>query len=279
MVNRKLIKVCGLRDDENIRQVAALGVDWIGMIFWDRSPRNVTMIPTHAGIIPDRGNLPPAPSEGDLTPAPSEGRGSELPQAAHGAPLRVGVFVDEMAQNIITRVVNFQLDLIQLHGHETPTLIRNLRRTLDPAAMGDSAPAAMADGAPTIHLGAIRPGIKFIKAISVSSADDIALYKQYEDCVDYFLFDTKCQTVGGSGQQFDWSILADYDGEKPFLLSGGIGPDDATRLRSLFASSATAVGGFPADKCIGIDLNSRFETAPGLKDIDALKHFLTELQN
>ena len=76
MVNRKLIKVCGLRDDENIRQVAALGVDWIGMIFWDHSPRNVTMIPTHAGIIPDRGNLPTAPSEGNLPPAPSEGRGS-----------------------------------------------------------------------------------------------------------------------------------------------------------------------------------------------------------
>ena len=257
MVNRKLIKVCGLRDGENIRQVAALGVDWIGMIFWDRSPRNVTMIPTHAGIIPDRGNLPPAPSEG---------RGSKLPQAAHGAPLRVGVFVDEMAQNIITRVVNFQLDLIQLHGHETPTLIRNLRRTLDPAAMGDSAPAAMADGAPTIHLGAIRPGIKFIKAISVSSADDIALYKQYEDCVDYFLFDTKCQTVGGSGQQFDWSVLADYDGEKPFLLSGGIGPDDAGR-----------VSDFQHPKCIGIDLNSRFETEPGVKDITKLKQFLEQL--
>ena len=258
MVNRKLIKVCGLRDDENIRQVAALGVDWIGMIFWDHSPRNVTMIPTHAGIIPDRGNLPPAPSEGNLPPAPSEGRGSELPQAAHGAPLRVGVFVDEMAQNIITRVVNFQLDLIQLHGHETPTLIRNLRRTLDPD---------------------IRPGIKFIKAISVGSRDDVAAYKTYTDCVDYFLFDTKCQTVGGSGQQFDWSVLTAYDGQKPFLLSGGIGPDDAGRLRSLFDSSATAVSGFPVDRCIGIDLNSRFETAPALKDIDALKRFLTELQN
>jgi phosphoribosylanthranilate isomerase len=206
------------------------------MIFWDRSPRNVTMIPTHAGIIPDRGNLPPAPSEG---------RGSELPQAAHGAPLRVGVFVDEMAQNIITRVVNFQLDLIQLHGHETPTLIRNLRRTLDPD---------------------IRPGIKFIKALSISSRDDVAAYKTYGDCVDYFLFDTKCPTVGGSGQQFDWGVLAAYDGEKPFLLSGGIGPTDAGR-----------VSDFQHPKCIGIDLNSRFETEPGVKDITKLKQFLEQL--
>ena len=216
------VKVCGMRDGENIRQVAALGVDWIGMIFWAKSPRNVTMIPTHAGIIPDRGSISPL--------------------STHHSPLKVGVFVDEMAQNIITRVVNFQLDLIQLHGRETPTLIRNLRRTLDPD---------------------IRPGIKIIKAISVSSRDDIAAYKDYADCVDYFLFDTKCPSVGGSGQQFDWSVLDAYDGDVPFLLSGGICPDDAERVRN-----------FHHPKCIGIDLNSRFETEPGLKDITKLKQFL-----
>ena len=217
---KHIVKVCGLRDSENIRQVAALGVDWIGMIFWEKSPRNVTMIPSHAGIIPDRASLSPL--------------------ATNNSPLKVGVFVDEMAQNIITSVVNFQLDLIQLHGHETPTLIRNLRRTL-------------AD---------IRP-VKVIKAISVSSRDDIAAYKDYADCVDYFLFDTKCPSVGGSGQQFDWSVLDAYDGEVPFLLSGGIGPDDAERVRN-----------FHHPKCIGIDLNSRFETEPGLKDITKLKQFL-----
>ena len=155
----------------------------------------------------------------------------------------MGVFVDEMAQNIITRVVNFQLDLIQLHGHETPTLIRNLRRTL-------------AD---------IRP-VKVIKAISVSSRDDIAAYKDYADCVDYFLFDTKCPSVGGSGQQFDWSVLDGYDGEVPFLLSGGIGPDDAERVRN-----------FQHPKCIGIDLNSKFETESAMKDVAAIGKFLNEL--
>ena len=226
-MNYELIKVCGMRDGENIREVAALGVDWIGLIFYPKSPRNVTMIPTHAGIIPDRGSLSP------LT--------------THLSPLRVGVFVDEMPQNIITRVVNFQLDLVQLHGHETPTMIRNLRATLDPD---------------------IRPGIKFIKAISVGSRDDIAAYKTYEDCVDYFLFDTKCQTVGGSGNQFDWSVLAGYAGETPFLLSGGIGPDDAERVRA-----------FHHPKCIGIDLNSRFETAPALKDISKLKQFIKKIRS
>ena len=226
-MNYELIKVCGMRDGENIREVAALGVDWIGLIFYPKSPRNVTMISTHAGIIPDRGSLSP------LT--------------THLSPLRVGVFVDEMPQNIITRVVNFQLDLVQLHGHETPTMIRNLRATLDPD---------------------IRPGIKFIKAISVGSRDDIAAYKTYEDCVDYFLFDTKCPTVGGSGNQFDWSVLAGYAGETPFLLSGGIGPDDAERIRT-----------FHHPKCIGIDLNSRFETAPALKDISKLKQFIKKIRS
>ena len=152
-----------------------------------------------------------------------------------------------MAQNIVTRVFNYKLDIIQLHGHESPTLIRNLRLTLDPD---------------------IRPGIKIIKAISVETIDDIATYKDYSDCVDYFLFDTKCKTVGGSGEQFDWSILDAYDGELPFLLSGGIGPDDAERVRA-----------FHHPKCIGIDLNSRFETEPGIKDVDALRRFLSQLSH
>ena len=224
-MNKLIVKVCGMRDGENIREVAELGVDWIGMIFWEKSPRNVTMIPTHAGIIPDRGSLSP------LT--------------THQSPLRVGVFVDEMAQNIITRVVNFKLDLVQFHGHETPSLIRNLRLTLDPD---------------------ISPGVKFIKAISVSGRDDVAAYRDYEDCVDYFLFDTKCPSAGGSGCKFDWSVLDAYDSEKPFLLSGGIGPNDAEKIRN-----------FHHPKCIGIDLNSRFETEPGMKDIEKLKNFLKQL--
>lgn len=221
-----IIKVCGMRNGENIRQVAELGVDMIGMVFCEKSPRNVTMIPTHAGIIPDRASVSCAFST--------------------GSPKRVGVFVDEMPQNIITRVVNFGLDFIQLHGHESPTLIRNLRRTLDPD---------------------IRPGIKFIKAISVESSADIAAYKTYEDSVDYFLFDTKCPSIGGSGQHFDWSVLADYHGEIPFLLSGGIGPDDAERVLA-----------FHHPKCIGIDLNSRFETEPALKDIQKLRDFLEKVR-
>ncbi len=246
-----IVKVCGMRDGENIREVAELGVQWIGMIFWDKSPRNVTMIPTYAGIIPDRSPLNPQSSAEVSQPSTlNPQRTAEVTQHSTlnpqpSSPLRVGVFVDEIPQNIITRVVNFKLDLVQFHGNESPTAIRNLRRTLDPD---------------------IRPGIRFIKAISVGCREDIDAYKQYEDCVDYFLFDTRSPSVGGSGEHFDWSLLDAYDGDKPFLLSGGIGPDDAGRVLA-----------FHHPRCIGIDLNSRFETAPGIKDTQKLKQFLDQL--
>ena len=221
-----IIKVCGMRDGDNIRDVVSLGVDWIGMIFWLGSPRHVRMIPTGAGIIPDRGTLDS--------------------QCADSSFKRVGVFVDAMPQTIITHAVNYNLDFVQLHGNETPTMIRNLRATLDPD---------------------IRPGIRFIKAISVASAEDIARWRDYADCVDFFLFDTRCKCVGGSGSQFDWSMLDAYDGPLPFLLSGGIGPDDAERI-----------AGLTHPKLAGFDLNSRFETEPGMKDVGALRKFIASFK-
>ena len=219
------IKVCGMRDGKNIREVEALGVDYIGMIFWDGSPRNVTMVPTHAGIIPDRASL--------------------STHTSNLSPQKVGVFVDEMPQSIITRVVNFQLDVVQMHGHESLTVIRNLRATLDPD---------------------IRPGIQFWKAVSIANADDLTACEQYFNCVDAFVFDTRCDSVGGSGRQFDWQLLDAYHGPVPFLLSGGIGPDDAARVKA-----------FHHPHCIGIDLNSRFESAPAVKDVDLLRSFLQQV--
>lgn len=217
-----------MRDAQNIREVSQLGVDMIGMIFYPKSPRYVEMQSSHAGIIPDYAKEDIGVSVSSKTPA------------------RVGVFVDDMVQNIVTRVVNYHLDYVQLHGNEPREMCENLRSTLDPD---------------------IRPGIKIIKAISVSDASDIQKYKEYVGAVDLFLFDTKCKTVGGSGQQFDWQVLEQYDGEIPFLLSGGIGPEDASRLHA-----------FHHPKCIGIDLNSRFEIEPGVKDVEKLKGFLNAMQ-
>ena len=216
-----------MRDAQNIREVSQLGVDMIGMIFYPKSPRYVEMQSSHAGIIPDYAK-------------------ENINIKSSKSPARVGVFVNDMVQNIVTRVVNYHLDYVQLHGNEPREMCENLRLTLDPD---------------------IRPGIKIIKAISVSDASDIQKYKEYVGAVDLFLFDTKCKMVGGSGQQFDWQVLEQYDGEVPFLLSGGIGPEDASRLHA-----------FHHPKCIGIDLNSRFEIEPGVKDVEKLKGFLNEIQ-
>lgn len=211
-----------MRDADNIRDISALGVDMIGLIFYPPSPRYVQQFSSGAGIIPDY--------------APDMGK----------TPLRVGVFVDDMPQNIVTRVYNYKLDYIQLHGNEPRETLENLRATIDPD---------------------INPNIKIIKAISVSSAEDIKKYKEYVGAADLFLFDTKCKTVGGSGEQFDWQVLQAYDGDVPFLLSGGIGPDDAERVRN-----------FHHPKCIGIDLNSKFEIEPALKDVEKLKQFLVKVK-
>ena len=216
-----------MRDGGNISEVVEAGADWIGMIFWPRSPRYVGMVPTGAGIIPDRGTLEE--------------------QCASAAFKRVGVFVDAAPQDIITRAVGYNLDLIQLHGNESPTLIRNLRATLDPD---------------------IRPGIKIVKAVSIGSADDLRRCSDYADCADFLLFDTRCDCAGGSGRRFDWTLLEAYTGPLPFLLSGGIGPEDARRI-----------GGISHPMLAGIDVNSRFELSPGIKDVAALREFISIIRN
>lgn len=220
-----LIKVCGMRDPENVTQVSQLDIDLMGFIFYPKSSRYVQQVPMHAGIIPDR-------ADRNIV---SEKRCKY-----------VGVFVDDMPQNIVTRVYNYHLDYVQLHGDESPVMIDNLKRTLIPD---------------------IVPDIKIIKALSIREADDVKRWRQYDGHVDMFLFDTQCKTYGGSGEQFDWSILDSYDGNIPFLLSGGIGPDDAERIKA-----------FHHPQCVGIDLNSRFEISPALKDIEKLNKFIKEIK-
>ena len=217
------IKVCGMREPENIRALNALDVDMMGLIFYPKSPRYVRSIPVSAGIVPDR-------AASLLRPR---------------AKL-VGVFVNEMPQTVVTHAYNYRLDYIQLHGNETPTYIDNLKRTLIPD---------------------ILPDVKIIKAISIREADDVKRWRQYEEHIDLLLFDTKCKTVGGSGEQFDWSVLSAYDGDIPFLLSGGIGPQDAESIKQ-----------FKHPMFAGIDVNSKFEDAPAHKDINKLQNFISSIR-
>lgn len=225
-----------MRDADNIKAVAALDIDLMGFIFYPQSPRYVKMISSRAGIIPDY-------SEERL-------KAGGMPQTRpKGTPRvrKVGVFVDDMPQNIITRVYNYGLDYIQLHGDESPVMIDNLRRSLVPDIVSD---------------------IKIIKAISISSPDDLRKCHEYVGHADMLLFDTKCSTAGGSGCKFDWSFLCDYKEDIPFLLSGGIGPDDADNIMSIRHPMMA-----------GIDLNSRFETSSAVKDVERLRIFITKIRN
>lgn len=174
-------KVCGLQDADSIQEAIQQGAQWIGLHFTPTLPHCVSMLPTHAGIIPDRGSL--------------------NDEATQRIPKKVGVFIDDMPQNIITRIFGYQLDLVQLDGHETPTMIRNLRRTLDPD---------------------IRPGIQFIKTITDSQPADLDSCKPYTDCVDYFMFRLH--------DAASLSLLNDYTGTIPFLIDG-LSPEDLDPFR------------------------------------------------
>ena len=148
----------------------------------------------------------------------------------------VGVFVDEDPEQVKRLAADYGLDYIQLHGQESPAYI--------------------------FQLG----GLHIIKAFNIATVEDLQQTQPYEGLVDYFLFDTKGKSVGGNGEKFNWDVLDAYQGSTHFLLSGGIGPDDAANVKA-----------FHHPKCIGIDLNSRFEVTPGLKDINKLKCFLEQL--
>lgn len=217
-----------MRDADNIRAVAALGIDFLGFIFYPQSPRY-----TRKAI----------PETELMTNTATASRRNDMVMRK---PQRVGVFVDETPQAIIAHIHNDQLDYVQLHGHELPEMIDHLKR----AVISDN-----------------HHSLKVIKAFSISKPDDLLQTKAYEGVADLFLFDTPTESYGGSGKKFDWQMLQAYDGHTPFLLSGGIGPEDIDRIRT-----------FEHPQCIGIDLNSRFETAPGIKDVEALRRFTEKLR-
>ena len=203
-----LIKVCGMRDPQNIRDIEAAAPDMLGLIFAPRSPRFVSQVPDY---------LPQAPV------------------------VRVGVFVHADLDEVARRVEEYALGAVQLHGGESPAYCREVRQRL--------------------------PEVQIIKVISVAEAADLRAADAYAEVADLLLFDTRCPQGGGSGQQFDWSLLEAYDGPLPFLLSGGLGPDDAPQLRQ-----------FAHPRCVGIDINSRFETEPALKSAPLVAQFIKTLR-
>lgn len=195
------IKVCGLRNPENIKAIAALRPDYMGFICYDKSPRYVALVSTDV-----------------LRSIPSE-------------IVKTGVFVNETKEGIENAMVKFGLNAIQLHGDESPEFAN-----------------------------AFRDKLTVIKAFGVDDNFDFGSLDAYADSVDYFMFDTKTLAYGGSGKTFNWDILDKYTLNKPFFLSGGISLDNLEQIKTIKHPQFYAV-----------DLNSKFEIEPGLKDLQKLE--------
>ena len=200
-----LLKICGLKYTENILAVAALKPDFMGFIFYPKSPRY------------------------------AEPLDSRVLAALPATIKKIGVFVNEDIENILTIAYKYKLDGLQLHGSELVDMCRKLKKL----------------------------GYIIIKAFPIAEAYNFKVTKSYEGVCDYFLFDTKTEAYGGSGVKFNWQMLKEYTGETPFLLSGGIAADDAEAIQKI-----------EHPKFAGIDLNSKFEDKPGLKNISVLKEFI-----
>lgn len=154
---------------------------------------------------------------------------------------KVGVFVNDIPSRVMSYIKDYKLDSVQLHGYEDPHYCQFLKSK--------------------------SPDTDIIKAFSISEEADLKMVHKYVNCCDYFLFDTKTANYGGSGEQFDWSVLNSYEDNIPFFLSGGISADDIDNLLS-----------FSHPMLYAIDINSKFETEPGIKDVELIKEFIEKIR-
>lgn len=204
-----MIKICGMRDPENIAQVAALSPMLMGFIFYDKSPRNA------AGLDP------------------------EVIRRLPDFIRPVAITVNRDFNGIMALCRQYGFKIVQLHGEESPELCRRLR----------------------------EEGLTVFKAIPVDSDIDWNSVAAYEGAADMFVFDTKSSSRGGTGRKFSWDILAGYPLSVPYLIGGGVGPDDIPAIIDAMRPGMA-----------GIDINSRFETEPGLKDLGLLINFILNLR-
>jgi phosphoribosylanthranilate isomerase len=206
-----LIKVCGMRDPENINALQQLDFDFMGLIRYPKSKRFVsdTAVKELENTTFNKGN--------------------------------VGVYVNESFENILKDIVPLQLDIVQLHGDEDPAFAKAI----------------------------LELDFKVFKAFQITENFDFNGLKEWTKLATnfpgrlFFLFDTATSYYGGSGKQFNWDILKSYKNGAPFFLSGGLGPNDVERIRN-----------FKHDLFMGVDLNSKFETAPGVKNVEEIEQFI-----
>ncbi len=156
---------------------------------------------------------------------------------------KIGVFVNASISFIAEKVAMHNLDGVQLHGEESPEFCKDLRKQ-------------------------VSQKIIIIKVFSIKEEFDFTVLNNYEAFVDYFLFDTKGKLPGGNGYTFNWEVLHDYPSKKPFFLSGGIGIDHLEKIKNIN----------PSLPIHAIDVNSKFELKPGLKNIELLTEFIKDLK-
>lgn len=207
------IKVCGITQTEQLTLLDELGVDYAGLIFYRHSARYML----------DK-----------LTSREVQNLTLDLK--------KVGVFVNASEEDINTQVELYGLDLVQLHGDETPAFCQYISRT-----------------------------VSVIKAFRITKHNEQNIdwmVKPYEEVCDYYLFDTnRIGAYGGTGEKFDWNILYSNKINKPYFLSGGIGTEDIEKIKI-----------FQHPFLHAVDVNSRIESEPGVKDLDKVKMLAEQLK-
>jgi len=205
------VKVCGMKDVDNLKAIAAFQPDYFGFIFYEKSPRSFTL-----NILPKLENIK-----------------------------TTGVFVDAEIDFVLLSQKRLDLKAIQLHGNESKPYVSDLKAKLPSE-------------------------VELLKALSMATAKDFDMTERYDNFIDAFVLDTKTPLKGGSGQKFDWQLLEHYNAESPFLLSGGIAPEDALMIKDIYQRHP---------KMIGVDINSKFEIKPGLKSVEDINTFITILNS
>ena len=207
------VKLCGLRTPETLHAAIEAGADWVGFVFFPKSPRHVSLDEAKA-----------------------------LAPLVAGRAKKVALLVDPSDTMIAGVIAALQPDFLQLHGHETPERVSEIKQ---------------------------RFGVPLIKAVGIAGQDDLIRARAYESMVDWMLYDAKPpkQAVlpGGNGVSFDWTLLKDAGKQHHFMLSGGL---DAGNVANALAITGAA----------GVDVSSGVESAPGIKDPERIKAFMAAVR-
>lgn len=204
------LKVCGLKHEYNITELMQLTIDYMGFIFYKKSPRFV-----------------------------GENLSFDFIRTIPKHIKKTGVFVNESSYSIFNHIAHYDLDMVQLHGNETVELCAEL-----------------------------KPNVKVMKAFQIQDDFDFKQLENYLPVVDYFLFDSPAENYGGSGKTFTWQLLKNYNYTIPFFLSGGINEEHIEDIQQL-----------NIPQLVAIDINSKFETEPGLKNTKQVKQFILKLNS